>query len=258
MKKIAIAAVALVAIPMLARAQGAVAVNSRARATADASSSVGEGRAGLSAEAQSQISADLATARRNDLPEEPIRRRVAEGQAKGASEAQIVAASGSTLVKLQSAHDAMVRAGRDEPTDAETSRGAELLASGFTSAQLEAVTRRAPAERSLVVALDVLASLHARGVSTGRAAEQLQRNLAARVTDAALRGLAVNGEAMAATSAAVGVGGGAAGSASGRAAGGGAASVGAAGSAASGAARGVAGGATASVGAGIGGMLGRP
>jgi hypothetical protein len=55
----------------------------------------------LSAEAQATVDANIRVARERKLPDEPIRQRVAEGQAKGASDAQIAAASGQTLLNLQ-------------------------------------------------------------------------------------------------------------------------------------------------------------
>lgn len=291
MKKIAM--VALVIAPTLAHAQSGVTATSQTTATGTASTSRGNtsvnGSASvhakadakvsaaraehaanrgaiLSAEAQAKVDADLRTARERRLPEEPIRRRVAEGEAKGAADARIVAASGETLAQLEASSDAMVRGGRRDPSDAEVARGAQLIARGYTSAQIEAVARRAPSDRSLVVAFETLASLRARGASTDRAVAQVQSRLAARASDAEIRQLGIDANAAAQVDGSVGRGGmgqaGAAGSVTGNAAG----SVGGvAGSAAAGAGTaagstigrgttGVTGGATGT----IGGALSRP
>jgi hypothetical protein len=81
-----------------------------------------------------------------------------EGQAKGATEAQMLGAEQQTLARLELAQDAIVRAGRAEPSDAEVTRGAGLLAQGMTSAELSAVVEGIPSSQSLVLAFDALAS----------------------------------------------------------------------------------------------------
>ena len=190
---------------------------------------------------------------------------MAEGQAKGASDAQVAAASSRTLVQLEGAFDAMVRGGHANPSDAEVSRGASLLARGYTSVQLEAVARKAPSDRSLTVAFDALSALQANGVSATSAVVQLEGQLAAHATDAQLRGLTTSVAATAGVTGALGVGS-VAGSTAGSAAGS-AATQGVAGSAAAGAgaaatgALGTAAGgvhATGGVTGAVGGVLGKP
>ncbi|MDB4885354.1 MAG: hypothetical protein JWN79_792, partial [Gemmatimonadetes bacterium] len=160
----------------------------------------------LSAEASARIEANVRTARARKLPEQPIRDRAAEGQAKGASDAQIVAASARALADLQTSHDAMVRAGREEPSGEEVARGASLVARGFTSTQLEAVARRAPADRSLTVAFETLTSLQANGASTAKAAARVEQLLAARASDDQLRQVVMQANAGASASGALGAG----------------------------------------------------
>ena len=265
MKKITLAA-SLLITPAIAQAQTSVQAQSKTNVSTSASvtpaSANGAHRLGV--DAQSKVDANIRVARERRLPDEPIRERVAEGQAKGASDAQVVAASGRTLVDLQSSFDAMGRGGHSSPSDAEITRGAALMARGYTSVQIEGVARRAPSDRSLVVAFDVLTSLQARGVATGRAVAQMEGQLAARASDAQLLALGVNGDATAGASGALNGGrsaGSATGSASGRAASGiagsaaagaGAAATGALGSAASGAS------ATAGVKGAVSGVLGKP
>lgn len=261
MKKITLAA-SLLITPAIVHAQTSVQAQSKASINTSVLASGGEHR--LGADAQSKVDANLRVARERKLPDEPIRQRVAEGQAKGASDAQVVAASGRTLVDLQSSFDAMGRGGHSSPSDAEITRGAALMARGYTSVQIEGIARKAPSDRSLVVAFDALTSLQARGVSTGRAIAQLEGQLAARASDAQLLAFAANGDAMAGVSGALSGGRTAAsatGSASGMAASGiagsaaagaGAAATGAVGSAASGAS------ATAGVKGALSGVLGKP
>ena len=207
MKKFTLAA-SLVIAPVIVQAQTSIQVQSHAQVSASATSgkeattpqgsatapsstdASGRSQHRLGADAQGKVDADLRVARERRLPEEPIRHRVAEGEAKGASDAQIVAASGRTLVDLQSSFDAMGRGGHSAPSDAEVARGASLLARGYTSAQIQALAHSAPSDRSLVVAFDAVTALGAHGVSNGRAVAQVESQLAARASDAQLISLA--------------------------------------------------------------------
>ncbi len=196
MRRITIAA-ALVIVPAVAQTQASVQAQSQTNLNVQARGPRSETR--LSAESQSKVDANIRAARERKLPEQTIRNRVAEGRAKGASESQIVTASGRTLVDLQTSFDAMVRGGHATPSDVEVTRGSQLLARGYTGANIEAVARKSPPDRSLVVAFETLTLLQAQGVPTARALAQIENRLAARASDIELRGLAVN------TSAAAGV-----------------------------------------------------
>ena len=213
----------------------------------------------LGADAQATVDANLRAARQRKLPEEPIRQRVAEGQAKGASDAQIAVASGRTLVDMQSAFEAMVRGGHTAPNDAEVARGASLIARGYSTVQLEGVARNAGSDRSLTTAFDVLTSLQARGVSNANAVAEVQSQLAAHATDAQLAttGSATAGvggalDATHGTGTASAAGNATAGVAGSAAAGAGAAASGVVGGAASGAS------ATGGVSGAVHGVLGKP
>jgi hypothetical protein len=93
-------------------------------------------------------------------------------------------------MNLETAHDILVRAGREKPQPQETENGATVLERGYTRAQLEAVVKSAPSDRSLVVAFDVLTRLVARGVATENALAQVRSRLEARATDAQINALA--------------------------------------------------------------------
>ena len=123
----------------------------------------------FSAETRARLTAMLDIARRKNLPAEPMNDRIAEGQAKGAAESEIVAASAATLAQLELSQSALFRAGRERPSDEEVSRGAQLLARGASTAQLSALAGREPSERGLDLALDALLSLTAQGMPVDRA-----------------------------------------------------------------------------------------
>lgn len=173
-------------------------------ATGSQTTASNAGTRALSADAQAKVDANIRAAHERKLPEEPIRQRVAEGQAKGASDAQIAAASGRTLVDMQSAFEAMVHGGHTSPSDAEVSRGASLIARGYSTVQLEGVARNAGSDRSLTTAFDVLTSLQARGVSNANALAQVESQLAAHASDAQIGALATNANANAGLNGALG------------------------------------------------------
>ena len=152
---------------------------------------------GLSVEGRARLEAMLHVARERYLPTEPMANRVAEGQAKGASEAQIIASVGRIEAQLRASQEALIRAGRSQPSEAEVARGAEVMASGATSAELEAFVRRAPSERRLVVAFDVLTRLTERGVPVDRALAVVGGQLSAGAADGQLISLtaSANGQA---------------------------------------------------------------
>lgn len=180
------------------QAQASAAAGTQVQAGKASANARAEGRAqvsfdaprGWTAEGAAKLSAMYADAREKDVPPEPIARRVAEGSAKGASETTILASAGKVKARLEASHQAMVQAGREHPSPEETERGAGLLERGVTEVQLEAMARKAPSDRSLVVAFDVLGRLAARGVPVTKALAQVQGKLEARASDGAILALA--------------------------------------------------------------------
>lgn len=160
----------------------------------------------FSARSRANLEATFRRAREQHVPEQPLRDRVAEGQAKGASEEQILISTNMLESRLAASQQALIRAGHAHPSDAEVERGADAEESGFTSAQVEAVARRTPPDRSVVVALDALTKLVARGVPTTQAVAQVQSRLDAGASDEALASLAASGNAAAGATANVGNG----------------------------------------------------
>jgi hypothetical protein len=138
-------------VPAIAGAQSATATaTSQTTAKADIPAS-------YSAESQTKINATFERARERKLPERPIRDRVAEGQAKAASEAQIVVAAQRAEARLEAAQSAMVRAGR-QPNDQELIRAEAAMARGATEAQIEAAARSVQPDQQLIVQLDAIAA----------------------------------------------------------------------------------------------------
>jgi len=185
MYKTAFSLIALVPAALAAQ----VAAGASARTDTKADAHVGKSTS-ASVASSASVDAEISAARAHGVPERPIRRRVAEGRAKGASDAQVAAAAHSLRLGLEASEAAMVRAGRAQPSDEEIARGAYAMERGYTDAQIEAVARSAPSDRSLVVAFDVLTRLSERGVPVARALAQVQSKLAARETDASIDALA--------------------------------------------------------------------
>jgi hypothetical protein len=168
----AILVFALTGAPAVAAAQAEAGAQADTRAEAGLTVRRGESPRipeEFSADTRARLTAILEVARRKNLPAEPVNDRIAEGQAKGATESGIVAASATTLAQLELSQAALRRAGRERPSDAEISRGAQLLARGASSVQLTALAGREPSEGRLDAALDVLLDLTAQGLPVDRA-----------------------------------------------------------------------------------------
>ena len=234
MNRIALS-LALAFTPAVLAAQSA-----QAHAHGDAATSVKTKPAQVTA--STTVDAEIGIARDRGLPTRPVERRAAEARAKGRTEAEAAIAARDLRVHLESAHDAMVRSGRARPSEDEVERGGYAIERGYTRAQVEAVAKSAPGDRSLVVAFDVLSQLVARGVANENALAQVQSRLEARASDEQIEGLVT---AAANANANANLGAGAAGAAKGTVR---------AGAAAGGAAAGAAG----AVGGTVGGVIRRP
>jgi hypothetical protein len=180
---------ALAFVPMVLYGQSSGRSQAQAQASATANARVSlEPPREFSAEGRAKLEAMYKEAREKDLPPEPVARRVAEGRAKGATEAQILVSAEKVKGNLEATHSAMVRAGR-KPTPSETETGAAAIEQGVTEAQLEAMAKKTPSDRSLTVAFDVLSELTAKGMPVGNALTQVQAKLDARAPDSAIQSL---------------------------------------------------------------------
>ena len=91
---------ALTLAPVLAAAQASAGVQGETRARAEVSMRRGDEvriPEGFSAETRARLEAMVEVARQKSLPTEPMTDRMAEGSAKGASEAQVVAATATAM-----------------------------------------------------------------------------------------------------------------------------------------------------------------
>ncbi|MGH7561207.1 MAG: hypothetical protein ACRENB_09305 [Gemmatimonadales bacterium] len=160
---------------------------------------------GFSAETRARLEAMVRAAERQGLPSEPMTDRMAEGRAKGASDAAILGAAARSRTELEASLQALRRGGRERPDREEIARGAQVIARGATEAEVEALVRRTPSERRLTVAFEVLTDLTARGVPVDRALAVVGARLEAGATDSQLSGLAVSAAATANANAGVGL-----------------------------------------------------
>ena len=168
----------------------------QAAATASASSRASVNvPASYSAEAKASIEASFKRAQEKNVPDQALRQRLAEGQAKAASDAQVASAVQKTEARLESSQSALVRAGRATPTPQEINAGEQAMARGATEANVEALAKHAPADRSLVVAFDVLSKLQAQGQPVDQALAAITAKLDAHANDDALLSLATNASA---------------------------------------------------------------
>jgi hypothetical protein len=183
-------ALALTLVPALLIAQertGAGAeVEARAKAKAAAEAAI---PADFSAETRAELEAMVKAAAEKKLPTEPMFHTMAEGKAKGAAEARIVRATARTMARLEASQSALIQAGREQPSDEEVSRGAQVIARGATEAQLKAFVKKAPSDRSLVVAFEVLTELADKGLPVDNALLRVSTRLQAGATDAQLKTL---------------------------------------------------------------------
>lgn len=172
---------------LLAQGKGSMRASTQAKMHANAHSNV-EVPSSFSAHGKAELEATYARAREHHVPQQAIAHRVAEGQAKGASETQILASTSRLETHEEAAQSAMIKAGH-HPSDEEIESGAYAMERGYTSAQIGTVAAHAASGRSLSVAFNTLAKLNERGVPVANAVAQVQSKLDAHASDAALTSL---------------------------------------------------------------------
>ncbi|HEU4761127.1 MAG TPA: hypothetical protein VFS74_02325 [Gemmatimonadales bacterium] len=164
----------IAAVPAAAAAQSA---SDTTQSSADVRVSTG---------ATMEIQALRQEARDRQVPEQAVANVIAEGRAKGASDAQLVSAGQASIIRLATAKQALISAGRERPSDTEVQQGATLMAQGATRAQLTTFAAKASADRSLSVAFASVASLAARGKPVSEAMSEISAELYAGASDAEL------------------------------------------------------------------------
>ena len=142
--KASILATVATCIPMLLSAQQ---VSATASASAQATIEIPDT---YSAESRSKIESAFTSAREKNLPDQPMRDRMAEGAAKGATEAQIVTVVTSTRERLEASQQALIRAGRANPQPAEIINAEQAMVGGATEVQIESIVKATPAGEPLV------------------------------------------------------------------------------------------------------------
>jgi len=175
---------AIVAAQATGRAQG----SANAAAAAHAHAAAPSVPADFSASSRVRLEATYARAREHHVPESAIQNRVAEGEAKNASERAVVASAAKVETNMEDARAAMVAAGHD-PDDDEVQAGAYAMERGVSKAQIGTMARRAPRGRSLTVAFDAVTRLNEHGVGLTSALTQVQAKLDAHASDAAITSL---------------------------------------------------------------------
>jgi hypothetical protein len=143
----------------------------------------------ISAASRAKIDAAFKAAHDKNLPDQPMRDRITEAQAKSASEAQIVEAVQGVETRLEASQAALIQAGRAQPQQIEIAAGAQAIERGATAAQIEALVKHAPADRSLAVSFGVLAKLAANGEPVDNAVTKITAKLDAGESDDALASL---------------------------------------------------------------------
>ena len=185
MKK-ALIAVALVLTPTVGAAQSVtLAGSSAARPNSLAPSE----RPRLSYDAQARIESRILDAAGRGVPAEPMRRLAAEAQEKFVSESRIMASLSRLEANLQTAKRVFVHVGRPA-TDAEIIAGGDAVALGMTESQLGSIITKAPAGRSVAVAIATLNALVDRGEQVANAVTAIETQLASGATDASIAALA--------------------------------------------------------------------
>jgi hypothetical protein len=172
--------------PVSAQVGGEVQASASAQGAAAAPST-------YSAESKAKIDAAIKAAKDKNLPDAPIRERIAEGQAKGATEAQVVEAVQGVQTRLEAAQTALMKGGHAQPDQNEIAAGAAAMERGATADQVSGLVKHAPAGRSLAVAFNVLAKLQANGEPIDGALAKITTKLDAGATDDAVASLVGTG-----------------------------------------------------------------
>jgi hypothetical protein len=181
--KATLVTVVLTAMPALLAAQATGTSNGEVQSKINIPST-------YSAESHTKIEAAFSAAHTKNLPDQILRDRLTEAQATNAAEADVVASIDKLESQLDETQQALVQAGRQNPTADEITAAATSMGRGLTAAQISALAKGAPADRSLVVSFNTLNKLAARGQPIDQAIASVQAKLEAKATDDAIATLA--------------------------------------------------------------------
>ena len=167
--KITALGMTLMAVPVLTAAQTTQSIDASAIARAEAR------RHPASAGGETALQATIEA----DLPEAPVRRAIAEGEAKGASADRIDRATMGIHARLMLARQSLSGGERRRrPSDAEIVAGADALAAGAGARDLQRLRDAAPEDGSLAASLTALATLRSGGAAGSEAVDAARASAA--------------------------------------------------------------------------------
>lgn len=177
--------VVLTAMPALLAAQATGTANGEVQGKISVPST-------YSAESRTKIETAFSAAHTKNLPDQVLRDRLAEAQAANAAEADVVTSIQKLESQLEETQQALVQSGRQNPAADEITAAASAMAHGLTGAQISALAKQAPADRSLAVAFNTVNKLAARGQPIDQALASVQAKLESKATDDAIATLAAD------------------------------------------------------------------
>jgi hypothetical protein len=150
--------IALISAPALLAAQQSSASSASASASGSANAqaevSIPDN---YSAYARERIATSFKTARAKHVPDDQMRKRMAEGQARGATDVQVASAVQHTEARLEASQALLIRAGHQNPQPEEVNNAEQAMERGATEAQIEAAVKHPPVNVSVAAALAALA-----------------------------------------------------------------------------------------------------
>jgi hypothetical protein len=141
--------------------------------------------------ARQAVEREIALAEAKGLPVQPLVSKAMEGVAKQATGERIRVAVASQAKRLEQARTLLA----PSPSVAELVSGADALAVGVPPAMLKQIRATWPRSQSVVMPLDVLTELVARGIPAKRALDQLTTLMVAGASPAQIAGLGASVQA---------------------------------------------------------------
>jgi hypothetical protein len=135
-----------------------------------------------------RVSARIAAARARELPAQALENRALKFAARGVKPEQIERAVAEHATRLEQAKQALEAARAQRPSNDEVAAGAEAIRMGASGADVSAIAKSAPRDRSLTVAFTVLTALSSH-VPVDEALKRVQEQLLARASDAEIEKL---------------------------------------------------------------------
>lgn len=146
-------------------------------------------RAVLPPEVAERVLARIVEARTRALPAQALEHRALELVAKGVAPADVERGIDRHAERLERARAALVRGGRELPSDAETEAAELVMHHGAGGEAVSALAEAAPSGRSLAVPLFVLSQLMDRGLPSDQALQRVHGALEERSAAPAANGM---------------------------------------------------------------------